>query len=235
MIVTIWNDLLYQPLFNGLIYIYNNWTDQNLGWAIVYLTVLLRTLLVPLTIVHLVRSKKNILLSEDVKKIEAQYKNDFVLKKQEIRKILKQRQVSPWAKALSLGIQGLVLLLLYQVFLHGITGKQMLDFLYSFVAFPGTINVMFYNTNLGQVHTIFWPSVVALLLFVENYIEAKSTHVTFTKKDLNYLVLFPLAIFAVLWWLPSVKAIFVLTSMMFSIILNPVLSYLFGPKSKKTT
>ena len=35
MILNLWNDLLYQPLFNFLIWIYNTWTDGNLGWAVV--------------------------------------------------------------------------------------------------------------------------------------------------------------------------------------------------------
>lgn len=234
MLATIWNDILYQPLFNALIFIYNNWTDHNFGWAIVYLTVLLRTLLLPLAIVHLVKSKKNLELDSEVKKIEQQYKNDPVLKKQEIRNVLKKRHVSPWAKALSLGIQGLVVVLLYQVFLHGMTGKQMLDLLYSFVAFPGTINTMFYGIDLGLTHTLFWPGLVAIILFVENYLDSKRKKVKFTKRDLNYLVLFPTSIFVVLWVLPMAKALFVFTSMVFSIIVNPILKHLFGPKPKET-
>ncbi len=232
MLVTIWNDILYQPLFNALIFIYNNWTDHSFGWAIVYLTVLLRTLLVPLAIVHLVKSKKNLELDSEVKKIEQQYKNDPILKKQEIRGLLKNRRVSPWAKALSLGIQGLVVVLLYQVFIQGITGKQMLDLLYPFIAFPGTINTMFYGIDVGMVHTIFWPALVAIVLFVENYLDAKKRKVKFTKRDLNYLVLFPTSIFLVLWILPMAKALFVFTSMAFSIVVDPILNWLFGPKAK---
>ena len=45
---------------------------------------------------------------------------------EEIRKIMKKNMVSPWAKVMSLGFQLLVLVLLYQVFIRGITGERVI-------------------------------------------------------------------------------------------------------------
>ena len=47
-----WNVYLYQPLFNFLIWIYNNWTNMNFGWAVVYLTLILRFVLLPFTLIN---------------------------------------------------------------------------------------------------------------------------------------------------------------------------------------
>ncbi len=235
MIVDIWNNILYQPVFNALIFIYNNWTDHSLGWSIVYLTVILRLVLLPLAILHLTRAKRNQELTDEVKELEVQYKNDLVLRKQEIRKVLKNRHVNPWAKALSLGIQGLMLVLLYEVFLGGITGRKMIDLLYSFIDFPGSIDSMFYGISLGARYTLLWPIITAILLFLENYLEIKKKKKKFNKKDLNYLVLFPFSIFVLLWMLPMAKSLFVFTSMIFSIIVNPILAFIFGQKTKKTS
>ena len=107
--MTIWNDFLYQPLFNLLIWIYNNWTDNNFGWAVVYLTIILRIVLLPFSLINEYNRLKNEALYREIKQMDKVYQNDQELKKQEIRKILKQRRVQPWAKAIVLFIQALVL------------------------------------------------------------------------------------------------------------------------------
>ena len=66
MLGTIWNDFLYQPVFNLLIWIYNNWTDANLGWAVVYLTVILRLALLPFSIVTEKNKAKNVDLDKEI-------------------------------------------------------------------------------------------------------------------------------------------------------------------------
>lgn len=230
MILTIWNDILYQPLFNTLIWIYNNMTTQNMGWAVVYLTIVLRIILLPLSIIQIKNEKRNEQILEEMKKVDTQFKSDQVLKKQHMRELLKRKKVNPWAKFLSLGIQGLVLVLLYQVFLQGITGERILHTLYTFIDFPGTINTMFYGFNLRTRHDILWPALVAVGIFAENYMEYRQRKLSFTKADLSYFTLFPLAIFLALWMLPMVKSLFVLTSIIFSAIFDGILGVLFRPK-----
>lgn len=233
MLFTIWNDLLYQPLFNALIWIYNNWTTQNMGWAVVYLTIVLRVALLPLSVVQINNQKRNEALLEEMKKVDAQFKNDQVMKKQHMRLLLKKRKVSPWAKFLSLGIQGLVLVLLYQVFLQGINGEKILKTLYTFIDFPGTINTNFFGFDLRTRHDVLWPALVAVGIFFENYIEFRQRKLLFTKADLSYFTLFPLAIFFILWLLPMVKSLFVLTSIIFSAIVDTILTSILVPKEEK--
>ncbi|MBU0597056.1 YidC/Oxa1 family membrane protein insertase [Patescibacteria group bacterium] len=231
MLALFWHDFLYQPLFNFLIWIYNNWTDENLGWAIVYLTISLRIILLPFTIVYQRDKAKNLVLYEDLKEIEKGYKKDPVLMKEEVRKVLKNRRVSPWAKAIVLGIQALVLVLLYQVFLRGITGEKIMKILYPSVDFPGVINTVFYGFDLGAHHDIIWASVVGLWLMIEIYMGLRRKS-GLIKADLVYFILFPLTVFIVLWWLPMAKALFILTSMVFSALVGPILRIMFSPKKK---
>src|SRR3989338_2186036 len=104
----IWNDYLYRPLFNFLIWIYNNWTDQNLGWAVVYLTLILRTLLLPFTLITERNRVHNESLISELRQVERGYPNDPILRKEEMRRVLRKRKVQPWAKIVSLGMQVLV-------------------------------------------------------------------------------------------------------------------------------
>jgi len=62
--LTIWHDFLYQPVFNFLIWVYNNWTDQNLGWAVVYMTIILRLILLPFSIISEKNKNKNLEIRE---------------------------------------------------------------------------------------------------------------------------------------------------------------------------
>lgn len=217
-----WHDFLYQPLFNLLIWIYNGWAGNNLGWAIVYLTIILRIVLLPFTLVNEYNRLKNEALYKEIKEIERAYQNDDVLKKQEIRKVMKKRRVQPWAKVIVLGIQALVLVLLYQVFIGGLRGDQIIEVLYPSVAWPGAINTQFYGFDLGSRHDFVWAGIVAIFLLTEIYWTFRRFKGRLEKKDLTYFIFFPLVVFIVLWVLPMVKALFILTSLIFSVIVGNI-------------
>ncbi|KKW41424.1 MAG: Membrane protein insertase YidC [Candidatus Magasanikbacteria bacterium GW2011_GWA2_56_11] len=230
MIIDLWHDFLYQPLFNLLVWIYNNWAEQNLGWAIIYLTILLRVALLPFTVVTERDRLRNEALYEEIKRIDKEFSKDQILKKEEIRRVMKQRHIYPWAKFVSLGIQAVVFVLLYQVFLRGITGDKILKILYPEVDFPGRINTMFYGFDLARTHDTLSAGIVGLWLAAEIYI-------TFRKRparmaDLMYFLLFPLFVFFALWFLPMVKSLFILTSLAFSAIIHQFMKLVFRPKKK---
>nr|MBP7992465.1 YidC/Oxa1 family membrane protein insertase [Candidatus Magasanikbacteria bacterium] len=213
-----WHDFLYQPVFNFLIWIYNNWTNQNLGAAIIYLTILLRIALLPFTIVTEKAKAKNAELEAEIVKIQELYKRDPELKKQEIRKVLKKRKVYPWARMVSIGVQVVVFLLLYQVFLRGITGDKVLKILYPVIDFPGKINTIFLGLDLAKTHDLILPGIVMVWLMGEIFYSFKGKSAI--SGDLAYFIAFPVFVFAFLWWLPTVKSLFILTSMVFSFIVH---------------
>ena len=230
MILEFWQTFLYQPLFNVLIWIYANLTDQNLGWAIVYLTILLRLVLLPLTIKSERNKSKNTLVAKEIIQLDKDFAKDHVLKKEEIRKVLKKHKISPWSKAVVLGIQGLVLVLLYQVFLRGITGKKIVEILYPFIEFPGQINTDFYGTALGDPYNVYWSGLVMAVLMVEIYFDFRKRKSGLAKSDLTYFFLFPGFVFLFLYILPVVKALFILTSILVSIVIHNISKVFLKPE-----
>ena len=54
-----------------------------------------------------------------------------------------------------------------------------------------------------------------------------------TRNDLLYAIFFPLFTFLVLWWLPSVKSLFIFTSMLFSMCIVLLRRVLFPVPSTK--
>ncbi len=229
MFSEIWVVYLYQPLFNALLWIYVNIADKNMGWAVIWLTIFLRILLLPLNIISQKNTAKEKEVEEQAILAAKAFKNDQVAQKEAIRKVMKRNHVSPWAKVALLGFQVLVFVLLYQVFISGITGDKIIKTLYSFIDFPGKINIDFYGFNIGQSHDVFWAGLVAIYLFASIYLNEKSSK----KKDqskLAYLFFFPLFTFAVLWYLPMVKSLFILTTMIFSDTINVIRKMIFPEK-----
>ena len=120
----IWEQYLYLPLFNLLIWLYLNYSFYNLGIAVIVLTVLLRVALLPFTILT---ERSKIIgqrLKKEIEEIKKDFTNDPVKQKLVIRQFLKKKKIRPWAKAIVLGVQGLVLVLLYRVFIGGINTSK---------------------------------------------------------------------------------------------------------------
>lgn len=211
MFSTIWHDFLYTPLLNFLIWLYNGPAFGNLGVAIIYLTILVRIVLLPFTIIS---ERSKLLyekLGEKIKKIEHDFKNDPIQRNEIIRQTMKEYRVSPWAKVVVLAVQALILVLLYQVFLGGINGK--LGDLYFWVVHPDYINTKFLGFDLGA-RNLFWSGLVGIVLFLEIYFDHRGRPMT--KSDVLYQIGFPAGIFLILWLLPMAKSIFILTSLIFS-------------------
>ncbi|MFA5128455.1 MAG: YidC/Oxa1 family membrane protein insertase [Patescibacteria group bacterium] len=214
MLHVFWHDFLYTPLLNFLIWLYNGPAFGNLGVAIIYLTIIIRIVLLPFTVVS---ERSKILygkLSQKIDKIGQDFKNDPIQKKEMIRKVMREHRVSPWAKVMVLGVQALILVLLYQVFIGGINGK--LGDLYFWVTRPDFINTDFFGFDLGETKNLFWSGLVGAILFLEIFIDYRSKSTGLTKSEVAYMIFFPAACFFILWVLPIAKSIFILTSLCFS-------------------
>jgi len=214
MLSIIWHDFLYTPLLNLLIFLYNTVAFGSLGLAIIYLTILVRIVLLPFTVAS---ERSRIFyerLGEKIKRIERDFKNDPIQKNEIIRQTMKEYRVSPWAKVVVLGVQALILVLLYQVFIGGINGK--LGDLYFWVDHPDFINTKFLGFDLGATRNFFWSGLVGVILFLEIFINYRSKSIGLTRSEVAYMIFFPASCFFALWILPIAKSIFILTSLCFS-------------------
>lgn len=232
MFSAIWHEYLFLPVFNALIYLYNSATLQNMGLAVIYLTLILRAILLPFSIVSIWKQHFYSKLSDEAGKIADAYKNDPVLQKQEIREFLKKHRVNPWSKAIVLGVQALTLILLYQVFLGGIRGQK-LDELYYWVMRPDFVNTVFWGFDLGE-RSIVWPLIVAAFLFFEISWEQRKKRGMLMNSDIVYRYIFPLFVLITLYILPMVKSLFVLTSLLFSFIVVGGIDALFNSLHRKS-
>lgn len=209
-----WHDFLYTPLLNFLMFLYSGPAAMNLGLAIIQLTVLLRVILLPLTILDERSRYRYEKLNRKFEAIERDFRTDPVKRAEKIRDLLKQNKVNYWSKVMVLGIQLIVLVLLYQVFVGGIKFTPQ-EQLYPFVEVPDKVNRMFLGFDLGE-HSLAWAVTVGVVLFLQIYAEQKRREHLIKRSDVMYLLFFPIFSVVVLMMLPMVKSLFVLTSLLFS-------------------
>ena len=127
--------ILLNPLFNTLIFLYNTVAFNDLGIAIILLTLLIRLVLFPL----FYKSTRNQLLMQriqpEINKIQHTHKDNKEKQAQAMMELYKKHDVNPFSGFLVLLLQLPVLIAIYQVFLGGFSA-QWLDSLYSFVVRP---------------------------------------------------------------------------------------------------
>lgn len=160
--------ILYQPLFNALVLLYNYVPGHDFGIAIIVLTLLIRFILYPLS-VKAVNSQRSLQkLQPKIKEIQDKYKTDKEKQAKEILELYKKEKINPFSGLLLAIIQLPILIALYRVFWNGLNPDE-LSALYTFVASPGQINALFLHLiDLSKPNFI-----LTIIAGVTQYFQAK--------------------------------------------------------------
>lgn len=160
-----WNTFFYYPLVNALIFLYN-FLGQNLGLAIIGLTVVIRGLLTPLTLPSLKSGQKMKDLQPELTKLKEQYgkdKQEFAKKQLEL---FKSHGINPAAGCLPQIVQLVILLALYQAFnqvlqTNGNIADNLNKILYPFLQLPQdfVLNTKFLYLNLYKPDLFYIPAI----------------------------------------------------------------------------
>lgn len=159
--------IIYQPLFNILIFLIWLMPNNNLGWAIIAITVIIRLVFLPSSLKQGASQEKLRLLQPKIKELQSKYKDDKTAQSKAMIDLYKQAGTSPWGACLPMIVQLLVLFLLYRVFQDGLTTARF-DLLYSFVPRPSDINVWFMGIDLSKPELWFLPISAGLLQLLQS-------------------------------------------------------------------
>ena len=225
----LWHTFLYNPLLNALIALYNGPAGQNLGIAVIELTVLIRIVLLPFTVIAVRAHHRYDTLRHELGHIETSYRNDRVRRKQALRSLLEKHNIKPWPKAFIFGMQFIVLIVLYRVFVDAVRGNDFTG-LYAWNQAPDFLNRSFFGFDLAA-HSIIWASIVGVLVYFDVWLERRHNRENLPNGDVFYRIGFPIAIFLVLYALPAAKSIFVLTSFLFSLLIVDGFEKMFHKKT----
>ena len=132
--------ILYQPIYNALVFIYNIVPGHDIGIAIILLTIIIKFLLNPLTAKSL-RSQRDLQrIQPKIQELQQKFKNQKDVLSQELMKLYKSEKVNPFSSCLPLLIQLPFFIAVFSVFRNGLTDPKSLDMLYPFITNPGEIN-----------------------------------------------------------------------------------------------
>lgn len=164
----LFNELLYRPLFNGLIFLYNIIPWHDFGIAIILLTIIIRLILYPLNQKAIKSQKALAVLQPQIKEIQIKFKEDRVKQSQSLMELYKAKGVNPASGCLPILIQLPILFALYQVFWNGLKPETLKN-IYSFISRPEIISPWF--LSLIDLSKTFWP--LAVLAGILTFIQSK--------------------------------------------------------------
>ena len=225
--INIFNLILYQPLFNALIALYQFLPGRDFGIAVIVLTIIIRIILYPL-MVKSIKSQKLISdLQPKMREVQRKHKDDKEKQAKEMMGLYKKEKINPFGGCLPLLIQLPIMIALYRVFWRGMEPGAM-KYLYSFVPNPGAIDPFFLGLiNLAQ--PILFLAIIAGIVqfFQTKMLMAKNKNIekekTEQKADFSsmmqkqMLYFFPVFTVIILLKLPSAIALYWIITASFSV------------------
>jgi YidC/Oxa1 family membrane protein insertase len=116
---------IFQAMFIVLVFVYDVLGGLGvwaaIGWAIVVLTLVVRTIVIPLYRRQLTSQRRMQLLQPEIKEIQKRYKGDSVKARVAQQELMKERGISPLAGCLPLLLQMPLLFIMYSVIQNGLT------------------------------------------------------------------------------------------------------------------
>lgn len=164
----IFNEFLYHPLFNLLVFLYNTASFGDIGLAIVLMTILIRLVLWPLS-QKAIQSQKSLQdLQPKIKAVQEKFKDNKEEQSKALMALYKENKVNPFSGCLPILIQLPIMIALYRVFLKGFDVGS-LSMLYPFIKNPGLINPI----SMGLISLALPSKILAVLAGVFQFWQAK--------------------------------------------------------------
>lgn len=182
--------LIVQPIFNILVLIYSAIPGADFGVALIIFTVVVRFLMYPLLKKQLHQSRAMQKMQPELKRIQAQFKDNKQAQGLAMMELYKKHNVSPWRSIVILIIQIPIFLALFQVIqVFSLHRDQIAKWTYDFMeGLPAIHNLIqnpdsfnhtafsFIDLTKNAVHQgqIYWPlMIIAVIGAATQYIMSK--------------------------------------------------------------
>ena len=167
---SLYSEALYRPLLNGLVWFYTELPVEDLGLAIVALTVTIRLILTPILWKAQKAQKSLAALQPEIKKIQDGVKGDREAQGKALMELYKKYKVNPFSGCLLMAVQLPVLIALFHVFQAGLDPAE-LSRLYSFVSRPDALN----TTGFGFLDLTKGNIFLGVVAAAAQYLQTKLT------------------------------------------------------------
>ncbi len=139
MLIDIYHAILYQPLFNLLVFFYNIVPGHEIGLAIILLTLFVKIILWPFFAQSIKAQASMQAIQPKIEELKEKYKDNKEKLGPALMELYKKEKVNPFSSCLPLLLQLPFLIAVYQVFRIGLASGS-LNLVYPFIHNPGFIN-----------------------------------------------------------------------------------------------
>lgn len=167
----IFHTIIYQPLYNIVIFFYAGLPIQDFGIAIILATILIKTAFLSLSRMQIEQQKRMQEIQPKLKAIQEQYKDDKAEQTKAIMACYKENKVNPFAGCLPLIIQLVFFITFYRVIININANNLVVDSadIYPFVPNPGEIK----HIAFGFLDMVAVSPVLGALAALAQYFQTK--------------------------------------------------------------
>jgi len=214
---------IFIPLFNTLIFLYQNATAESLGVAIILLTLLIRFILFPL---FYKSAKSQIVMNKLqplIQKIQHDHKDNKEKQAKALMDLYRNNNVNPFMSILMVFAQIPIFIGLYQLFSRVDFSSIPINELYSFVSIPEHINTLFLGLIDLQNRSMLMVGLAAIAQYFQGTSALPKTEKgkelsTAEKMAKQMVYMGPAFTLLILWQLPSALGLYWLVTSVFSIV-----------------
>ncbi len=181
MIHQIFTLIIYQPLYNGLVFLMSAvpWVDA--GVSVIIFTFLVKLALFPLSQKAVHTQLRMKALEGDLAALKEKHKNDKEAHARATMAFYKEKNINPFSSIFLALVQIPIILALYYIFYSGGLPSIQTDILYSFVHAPVSVSMQF----LGFINIAKGSLVLAILVAVSQYFQVRFSMPTVPKKSVG--------------------------------------------------
>lgn len=220
--VYLYQTFIYEPLLNALVFFYNTAAFQDLGVAIIILTVAIRLILFPLF--HKGARQQAVMqkIQPKLKEIQTKHSGDRERQAREMLALYKMHGVNPLSGFGILLVQLPVLIALYKIFLTSFTPEAFTG-LYSFIKTPTDLNTTFLGLIPLKEKSILLVTFAAGVQFIQGRLalpprsQGQSTLSPMELTVRRMVYVGPIITFVIFMTLPAAISLYWLITSLFSI------------------
>lgn len=226
MLAELFTLIIYQPFFNVLIFFYwilGQFTDgkPDMGIAVIMLTILIRLLLLPISLMEERSEEERRGIAAKVKQLDEELGHDPIQHRAQMRQLFKGKPRVIAGELFSLFIQVSISLMLWRIFSRGLEGED-LHLVYPFmpaVQFP--FNLVFLGKFDLAHSNLFLNFLQSLMILILETVSVYASPYPTSRSDIIKMQFFlPVVSFFIFMGLPAGKKLFVITALIFSTVVT---------------
>ena len=217
----LYHTFFHDPLLNGLVFLYQTVALEDLGLAIILLTILIRIILFPVFQKSVRYQMAMQEIQPKLKKIQETHKKNLEQQSAAMMALYKEHRLNPFSGFLLLLVQLPILIALYRIFLN-ISKPGALAGLYGFISVPAELH----TSLLGLINLEESNMVIVVLAAIAQYLQGRFSIIrrapneeagAAEKMTRRMNLIIPLLTLLIFSGLPAAVSLYWLTSSLFSI------------------